>query len=161
MIKAGKVVDLCYSLKNSDGKLLDRADPQDPLTYLHGADQLVPGLEAALEGLKEGDRKEVVVSPEEGYGVLDPRLQVVAKKSDFPKGVELEEGMEFEATSPSGEEIVFTIESIEGDQIHVNGNHPLAGETLYFDVEVLKVRDATKEEMEHGHAHGPEGHHHH
>jgi FKBP-type peptidyl-prolyl cis-trans isomerase SlyD len=160
MIKNGKVVDLSYSLKNSEGEILDQADSQDPFTYLHGSQQIVPGLESALEGLKVGDKKQVVVSPEQGYGVHNPKLEMVVNKAQFPKGVELEEGMQFEASSQSGEEVVFTVESIEGDRVHVDGNHPLAGETLHFDVEVLKVRDATAEEMEHGHAHGPHGHGH-
>lgn len=164
MITSGKVVDLSYSLKNAEGEVLDQADAKDPFTYLHGAEQVVPGLEAALEGLKVGDKKNVVVPPEEGYGLQDPKLKVIAKRSDFPKEVELEEGMEFEATAPNGDEIIFTVESLEGDKVYVNGNHPLAGQTLHFDVEVLKVRDATDEEIEHGHAHGPHGHghdHHH
>jgi FKBP-type peptidyl-prolyl cis-trans isomerase SlyD len=164
MIKNGKVVDLRYSLKNSQGELLDEADAADPFTYLHGAQQVVPGLESALEGLKIGDKKKVVVSPEDGYGIKDPKLSMVVKKAQFPGNLELEAGMQFEATSNTGEEIIFTVESIEGDEVRVDGNHPLAGETLHFDVEVLQIRDATQEEIEHGHAHGPDGHghdHHH
>jgi FKBP-type peptidyl-prolyl cis-trans isomerase SlyD len=160
MIKSGKVVDLKYTLSNSDGEVLDQSDQSDPFSYIHGAQQIVPGLETALEGLKIGDKKKVVVPPEQGYGENDPQLKLVVNRSQFPAGAHLEEGMAFRANSPEGEDMVFRVESIQGDQIHVNGNHPLAGETLNFDVEVLAVRDATTEEMEHGHVHGPHGHDH-
>ena len=164
MIKEGKVVDLKYSLKDSQGELLDEADAKQPFAYLHGAHQIVPGLESALLGLNVGDRKNVVVQPEDGYGILDPKLKMIVNRSQFPKDVELEEGMEFHASSPDGQHVIFTVDAIEGDKVHVDGNHPLAGEVLHFDVEVLNIRDATAEEIEHGHAHGPDGHghdHHH
>lgn len=161
MIKNGKVVDLGYSLKNSEGEILDRADAKDPFTYLHGSHQIVPGLEVSLEGLKVGDKKQVVVAPEDGYGVEDPRLRLKVKKSQFPTDVPLEEGMQFQASVGNGESVVFTVQAIEDEEVHVDGNHPLAGETLHFDVEVLSIRDATPEELEHGHAHGPDGHGHH
>lgn len=161
-IQSGKVVDLSYSLKNSKGDLLDQADAKDPFTYLHGAQQIVPGLENALEGLKAGDKKDVQVAPEEGYGIRSDDLRIIVNRSQFPAGVELEAGMQFEAKGgPDGEAMAFRIEAINGDKIHLDGNHPLAGETLHFSVEVLKVRDATEEEMDHGHAHGGDGHHHH
>lgn len=160
MIKEGKVVDLRYLLKSSEGEVLDQADPEDPFTYLHGSQQIVPGLETALEGLKVGDKKQVVVSPEDGYGVLNPELKMTVNRSQFPKNVELEEGMQFQAQSKDGQVVIFTVESVSDNQVHVDGNHPLAGQTLHFDVEVLAIRDATAEEMEHGHAHGPDGHHH-
>ncbi len=160
-IENGKVVDLGYTLRNGEGEVLDEADAADAFTYLHGTQQIVPGLESALQGLKVGDKKKVVVSPAEGYGELDPTLKMSVKRSQFPDGEELEEGAMFETENEDGDPVVFTVESIEGDRIHVDGNHPLAGETLHFDVEVLKIRDATSEELEHGHAHGPDGHHHH
>ncbi len=159
-IQKGKVVDLSYTLKDSDGELLDQADTQDPFSYLHGADEVVPGLEKALEGLNIGDKKVVVVSAAEGYGEVDEQLKVAVKRSQFPKGADLKAGMQFETESPDGEPMIFEIEKVEGEQVFVNGNHPLAGVTLHFDVEVLGVRDATEEEVEHGHAHGPHGHDH-
>ena len=159
-IQKGKVVDLSYTLKDSEGELLDQADAQDPFTYLHGADEVVPGLEKALEGLKVGDKKAVSVGPSEGYGEVDSQLRVKVKRSQFPQGAELQAGMQFETESPDGEPMIFMIEKVEGEHVHVNGNHPLAGVTLHFDVEVLSIRDATEEEMEHGHAHGPHGHDH-
>lgn len=161
MIKSGKVVNLNYVLKNDQGQVLDRADSESPFMYLHGASQIVPGLESALEGLKKGDKKSVTVSPEEGYGEKNPDLRLTVAKSQFPAGVQLEVGMQFEAGNPDGGEgMVFTVEKIDGDKVTIDGNHPMAGQTLHFDVEVMEVRDATEEEKTHGHAHGPEGHHH-
>jgi FKBP-type peptidyl-prolyl cis-trans isomerase SlyD len=148
MIKTGTIVNLSFSLKNSDGRLLDQSDARDPLVYLHGASQIVPGLEVALEGLKVGDKKSVIVSAAEGYGEKDPALQLVVPRAQFPKDVELEVGMQFEAKSQDGHGAVFTVASVDGEQVNVDGNHPLAGEALHFDVEVLAVRDATPEELE-------------
>jgi FKBP-type peptidyl-prolyl cis-trans isomerase SlyD len=161
MIKNGKVVNLAYSLKNSDGDLLDRADSKEPFTYLHGASQIVPGLETALEGLKTGDKKQVTVQPEQGYGEVNQDLKLTVNRSQFPAGAEIQEGMQFETQTPDGHGLIFTVETIEGDKVTIDGNHPLAGETLHFDVEVLNVRDATEEEKQHGHAHGEHGHDHH
>lgn len=161
MIKKGKVVSLSYLLKNSKGEELDRADKADPFTYLHGASQIVPGLENALEKLKEGDKKQVTVSPKEGYGEVDPNLRLSIERSVFPAEMPLKPGIQFEASlGEDGGEAVFTIQAVEGDRVVVDGNHPLAGETLHFDVEVVSVRDATKEELSHGHVHGEGGHGH-
>jgi FKBP-type peptidyl-prolyl cis-trans isomerase SlyD len=159
-ITEGKVVNLAYMLKNSAGDVLDQADERDPFVYMHGAQQIVPGLESALGGLKIGDKKHVTVSPAEGYGEVDPGLKLMVNRSQFPKDTELNEGMQFETQTPDGHSIIFTIEAIEGEQIRIDGNHPLAGQTLYFEVQVLEVRDATSEERDHGHAHGPNGHGH-
>lgn len=160
VISEGKVVQLAYTLKSDDGEVLDEADSKDPFVYLHGADQIVPGLESALEGCKVGDKKVVKVEAAEGYGEEDPALVLTVKKTQFPKDVELEEGMQFESELADGSEVVFTVEAIEGDSVSVNGNHPLAGVNLNFDVEVLAIREATSDEIEHGHAHGEDGHHH-
>ena len=160
MIQNGKVVDLAYTLANSSGEVLDRADSRDPFSYLHGAGQIVPGLESALEGLKIGDKKKVSVEAAEGYGEVNPDLKLTVNRSQFPKSAELEVGMQFETQSPDGHGVVFTVEALEGDKVTIDGNHPLAGQTLHFDVEVLKIRDATEEELSHGHAHGGDGHHH-
>jgi FKBP-type peptidyl-prolyl cis-trans isomerase SlyD len=160
MIANGKVVNLKYTLTNSEGEVLDQADANSPFAYMHGSSQIIPGLEGALEGLKPGDKKKVTVQPAEGYGEIDPNLKLTVKRTQFPQDAELEEGMQFETHTPDGHSIVFTVEAVEGDEVTIDGNHPLAGETLTFDVEVLNVRDATKEEMEHGHAHDGDGHHH-
>jgi FKBP-type peptidyl-prolyl cis-trans isomerase SlyD len=164
MIKSGTVVNLKYSLKNSKGEVLDEAGVDhspEPFSYLHGADQIVPGLEQALEGLKVGDKKNVTVTPEEGYGVRSSELQMTVKRAQFPQDLEIAAGMTFEADAGNGEGMSFMVTGVEGDQVHLDGNHPLAGETLHFAVEVLAVREATEEEQEHGHAHGGDGHHHH
>lgn len=161
LIQDGKVVDLVYSLKSDDGEVLDQADRESPFTYLHGGEQIVPGLESALAGLTIGDKKKVVVAPAEGYGELNTELKLAVARTQFPEDMEVEPGMQFEAQTPDGHGVVFTVERLDGDKVHIDGNHPLAGQTLHFDVEVIAVRDATAEEKEHGHAHGPDGHHHH
>lgn len=159
-IQADCVVELHYTLKDQDGELLDSAGADDPFHYLHGSGQIVPGLEDALTGLKVGDKKQVAVPPAEGYGDYDPQLALTVSKAQFPEGVDIEVGMQFESTTPEGIEAVFSIESIEGDKVHIDGNHPLAGATLNFDIEVKSIRKATEEELSHGHAHGPGGHGH-
>lgn len=160
-ISNGKVVDLKYSLKDGDGQVLDEADAESPFSYLHGADQIVPGLESALEGLKKGDKKSVTVEPSQGYGEHNPELLLTVNRSQFPAGAELKAGMQFEANVGEGQTALFVVRSVSGDEIQIDGNHPMAGETLHFEVEVLAVREASQEELEHGHAHGPDGHHHH
>ena len=160
MIKSGSVVNMIYVLTNDDGEEIDRADKSEPFTYLHGHNQIVLGLEKALLGLKAGDKKKVQVSPEEGYGDIDPSLITMAKTNQFPKGAELEVGVQFMAEDADGNNVVFTIVEIEGDDLTLDGNHPLAGETLNFDVEIIEMRDATPQELEHGHAHGSHGHDH-
>ena len=159
-IQDGKVVDLNYELTNTQGEVLDKSSATEPFTYLHGGQQIVEGLENALVGLKVGDKKKVVVPPELGYGELNPELQMTVARTQFPLDAELSSGMRFRGGSPDGHDMVFTIEKVEGDQVTINGNHELAGQTLNFDVEVLSMRDATAEEKEHGHAHGPDGHGH-
>jgi FKBP-type peptidyl-prolyl cis-trans isomerase SlyD len=159
MIKDGQVVELSYVLKDKAGKELDRADKGEPLTYLHGHGQIIPGLEEALLGLNVGDKKSVVIEPENGYGNVNPDLRIKIERSHFPKGQKIEVGMQFVAEMGNGH-VPFTVKKVESNDIFVDGNHPLAGETLYFDVEVVGMREATKEELEHGHAHGPGGHHH-
>ena len=161
VIADGKVVNLSYSLKSSTGEVLDEADAEAPFTYLHGAQQIVPGLEQALLGLTVGAKKQVVVSPSDGYGETNPELKLSVSRTQFPDNAQLKPGMQFEAQTPDGQGVVFTVEALEGDQVKIDGNHPLAGQTLHFDVEVLSMRDATQDEMDHGHAHGEDGHHHH
>jgi FKBP-type peptidyl-prolyl cis-trans isomerase SlyD len=159
-IAAGKVVALNYTLRDNEGALIDGSDEGDPLYYLHGAENLVPGLETALEGHKVGDKLSVTVAPEDAYGERQgPGPQSVPRDA-FPKDAELEEGMPFCVENEEGEEIDLWISSVEADEVWVDVNHPLAGVTLCFDVEVLSIRDATVEEQVHGHPHGPGGHQH-
>lgn len=159
-IESGKVVELAYTLSNEAGEVLDQADQKDPFAYIHGADQIVPGLESALEGGKVGDKKKVKVLPKDGYGEVREDLKVSVKRTQFPENVKLQPGMQFESQDADGNGIIFTVESVEGDQVKIDGNHPMAGQTLHFEVEVLNIREATEEEMNHGHVHGAGGHHH-
>ncbi len=154
------VVSMHYKLTDSKGVLLDQSS-DDPLTYLHGTNSLIPGLEKELEGKSAGDKLQVTVPPEEAYGEIAPQLIQKLPKNIF-NGVEnIEVGMEFEATGTDGHIMVVRVEDVQGDEVTVNGNHPLAGKTLNFDVNVVEVREATEEELDHGHAHGDGGHHHH
>lgn len=159
MVKKDAVVSLSYTLTNADGQELDKSSSDTPFAYLHGNKQIVPGLENALEGMTIGDKKEVTVPPVEGYGEFAPGLKMDIERSNFPKDIEIQEGMQFSA-EVNGDNRVFTVTGLEGDKVQVDGNHPLAGQTLHFDVEVVEIREATKEELEHGHIHGPGGHQH-
>jgi len=160
MVKKDAVVSLSYTLKNDTGQELDKSSPDKPFAYLHGNRQIVPGLENALEGLAVGDKKKVTVSPAEGYGEFVAGLKMEVERSNFPKDVEIQTGMQFSA-EVGGDHRVFTVTDVGGDKVKVDGNHPLAGQTLHFDVEVVEIRNATSEELEHGHVHGPGGHDHH
>jgi FKBP-type peptidyl-prolyl cis-trans isomerase SlyD len=159
MITKNTVVGLSYILTSSSGEQLDRADKSDPFYYLHGADNIIPGLEEQLEGLKVGDKKKVSVAPEMGYGEVNPNLKIKVGRNAFPEGSDIAVGMQFAADVGSGQPMSFTVEQVIGDDIFLDGNHPLAGQVLHFDVEVLSVRKATAEEIEHGHAHGPDASH--
>lgn len=160
MIQNGKVVGLAYVLKDSKGQTLDESKAGDPFVYIQGANQIVPGLENALEGLTVGAKKDVVVSPEDGYGEVNPGLKLTVKRSQFPGATDIQPGMQFQAQGPDGHGMVFSITDVQGEDVTIDGNHPLAGQSLHFSVEVLSIRDATQEEMDHGHVHGPGGHHH-
>jgi len=108
-----------------------------------------------------GDKKDVTVSPAEGYGDLNPQLRIEVDRANFPKEADIQPGMQFEGQGDGGTRTVFTVKAVVGDKIHVDGNHPLAGETLHFSIEITGVRDATQEELTHGHAHGEGGAHNH
>lgn len=158
-ISPNKVVSIHYTLKNDAGQVLDSSEGREPLSYLQGAGNIVPGLEKALEGKSAGEKVDVKVAPEEGYGPRHDGLVQDVPRDAFQGVDEVKPGMQFHAQGPSGPLVVTVIES-DAETIKVDGNHPLAGETLHFDVEVTDVREATEEEMEHGHVHGPDGHEH-
>jgi FKBP-type peptidyl-prolyl cis-trans isomerase SlyD len=162
-MKVGKdcVVGLEYKLHLGDGEVVDESAPGEPMTYLHGADQIVPGLEKELEGLGAGDSAQVVVAPEEGYGTHDPRGLQEVPRSAFPADAEIAPGETFGAEGPDGSPMPVTVRELKGDTVLIDLNHPLAGKTLHFDVTIREVRKATAEELEHGHAHGPGGEHDH
>tara|TARA_R110001592_G_scaffold337300_1_gene623552 strand:+ start:157561 stop:158031 length:471 start_codon:yes stop_codon:yes gene_type:complete len=147
------VVSMHYKLTNANGEVLDSSDGGEPLIYLHGAGNIIPGLERALVGKSDGDSLQVSVAPAEGYGEPDPALVQVVDRAAF-QGVEsVDVGMAFEARGPDGQAQRIVVTSIDGDQVTVDGNHPLAGEQLNFDVQVVGVRAASTEEIEHGHVH--------
>ena len=153
------VVTLNYTLKDNDDNIIDQSE-DGSFCYLHGASNIIPGLENALTGKSSGDALSVSVAPEEGYGPRDDaRIQEVPRDA-FPPEPEIEPGMQFNAEGPDGQAVMVTIAKVEDGTITVDGNHPLAGVTLNFDVTIADIRDASAEELEHGHVHGPGGHHH-
>lgn len=158
-ITADRVVLIHYTLKDDEGAVIDSSAGGDPLAYIQGHGNLVAGLEKALEGKKDGDKVVVSVTPEEGYGKHDTALiQRVPKRSLQGSG-EIKKGMQFQGQTPDGMRL-FTVTGLVGDMVTLDGNHPLADKTLNFDVEIVSVREATTEELEHGHVHGAGGHHH-
>jgi len=160
VIAADKVVLIHYTLTNDAGKALDSSSGGEPLAYLHGQGNLISGLEKALDGKQAGDKLSVRVEPADGYGVRDDSLVQQVPRRQFG-GANLQPGMQFHAQTSQGHARAVTVKRIVGDMVTVDGNHPLAGEVLNFEVEIAEVRDATPEELEHGHVHGPGGHHHH
>jgi FKBP-type peptidyl-prolyl cis-trans isomerase SlyD len=158
-IAADSVVLIHYTLKDDKGDVLDSSAGGDPLAYIQGHGNLVPGLEKALEGKQGGNTLAVTVAPAEGYGMRDEALvQRVSKRSLKGSG-EIRKGMQFQAHTDHGLRL-FTVTGVIGDMVSLDGNHPLADQTLHFDIEVVEVRPATAEELEHGHVHGAGGHHH-
>lgn len=155
-----KVVAIDYRLRDDEGAVLDSSEGAQPLAYLHGAANIIPGLEKALLGKQAGDELDVSVEPEEAYGEYSLELVATLNRSMFQGVEELEPGMQFHASAPDGGMQVVTIRDVDGDDVTVDGNHPLAGQRLHFKVKVISVREATAEELEHGHAHGEGGHQH-
>ena len=158
-ITKDKVATIDYTLKNDAGDVIDTSDGREPLAYLHGRANIIPGLESALEGQSPGDEIEVSVPPEEGYGIRNESLRQKVDRSQFQGIDELEIGMHFRVPSERGDMII-RVDEIEEDTVTIDGNHMLAGQTLHFAVTVRDVREATEEEKAHGHVHGPGGHHH-
>lgn len=154
------IVTIDYTLTSDDGDVIDSSEGGEPLAYLHGAGAIVPGLESALEGRSEGEALSVKVTPEEGYGERDPELVHRATRAQFQGIDELEVGMRFQARA--GEETtVVTVVAVEGDDVTLDANHPLAGVPLNFEIKIVGVRAATAVEIAHGHPHGADGNHHH
>lgn len=152
------VVTFHYKVSDEDGVQLDSSEGKAPLTYLHGSNNIIKGLQSALAGTSEGDTLSVTVSPEEAYGEYIDALVEAVPKEAFGDN-KLEVGMRFEAQTNQGP-ISVVVTNIEDDSVTVDGNHPLAGKSLTFDVTVETIREATKEELDHGHVHGEGGHHH-
>lgn len=160
LIAANKAVSIDYTLTNDAGEVIDSSAGGAPLVYLHGAGNIIGGLEKALVGKTVGDELSVSVEPEEAYGEYSAELVAVLNRSMFEGVDELAVGMQFHASGPGGGMQIVTIRDIEGEDVTVDGNHPLAGQRLNFQVKVVAVRDASAEEVAHGHIHGEGGHHH-
>ncbi len=158
-IADNNVVTMDYELR-IDGEVVDTSEDGDPIVFLQGAGQIIPGLEKAIYGLTAGDKKSVTVAPEDGYGEIDPDSIVEVPKDEFPEDFPLELGVEITVNTEDEddesleEEMEATIVAINEDTITLDFNHPLAGKSLNFDVNILEVRQATPEEIEHGHVHG-------
>jgi len=153
------VITIDYTLKDDNGTVLD-SSTEGNFAYLHGANNIIPGLENALTGKSAGDDVDVSVSPAEGYGEHNETMIQAVPRDMFDSEQEIQVGMQFHAESPEGEMIVVTVTDVEGDDVTVDGNHPLAGVNLNFGVKVIDIREASEEEIEHGHVHGPGEHHH-
>jgi FKBP-type peptidyl-prolyl cis-trans isomerase SlyD len=151
-IAANTVAAIDYTLTNAQGEVLDSSKGLPPLEYLHGASNIIPGLERELLGLSAGDEKQVAVSPAEGYGEHDPRLVVTVPRSRFETDDTIEVGMRFHAQTPDGLRVM-AIKAVDGDTVTLDGNHELAGVPLHFAVKVVSVREASAEEISHGHPH--------
>ena len=154
-----KVVTLHYTLTDNDGKVIDKSE-DGSFAYLHGASNIIPGLEDALTGKSAGEEMSVSVSPEQAYGVRDEAMLQQVPKNMFEDASQIAVGTQFHAQGPNGEMLVVTVMQVEDEHVIVDGNHPLAGVELNFDVKIVDVRDASEEEVEHGHVHAPGGHHH-
>lgn len=154
-----KVVSIEFEVRER-GTVLDGADRDNPLVYLHGARNIVPGLERALEGKAVGDRVEVTVSPGQGYGERRKMKPLSIRRSELPHDMKVERGARLLMRGPEGQMIPLWVIKVQGPTVLADANHPMAGKSLDFTASVLDVRDATEEELAHGHVHGPGGHDH-
>jgi FKBP-type peptidyl-prolyl cis-trans isomerase SlyD len=155
-ISQNSVVIMNYTLTDDKGKKLDESQDSS-FAYLHGASNIIPGLEKELEGKQAGDSMTVTVDPAEGYGERNDAMVQQVSRDMFEMDDDIQAGMQFHAASPDGQTIIVTVTSVEGDDVTIDGNHPLAGVTLTFAVNIVEVRDASEEEIAHGHVHSAEG----
>lgn len=158
-VEKNKVVSIDYTLTNDAGDVLDTSEGRGPLTYLHGNGNLIPGMERGIEGKNAGESAKLTIPPGEGYGERDEKMVQAVPRKAFPAGADIKPGTQFQGRTPEGARVV-TVVGVQGDDVMIDANHPLAGQTLHFDVTVTGVRDATAEEIEHGHVHGEGGHPH-
>lgn len=154
-----KVVTLDYTLTDNADQIIDQSK-DGTFAYLHGAHNIIPGLEKALLDKKVGDSLKVSISPEEGYGLRDDSMIQEVSIDMFETADQVQVGQQFHAQGPEGHDIVITVTKVENDSVTIDGNHPLAGVQLNFDVTVVDIRDASEEEVAHGHAHHGDHHHH-
>jgi FKBP-type peptidyl-prolyl cis-trans isomerase SlyD len=158
-ITQNSVVSLDYTLTNDAGDILDKSE-DGQFVYLHGSNNIIPGLENALADKALNDEFKVSIEADDAYGQKDDSKKQVVNREMFEADSPIEVGTQFHAQSPEGEMLMITVTEINGDEITIDGNHPLAGERLHFDVKVTELREATEEEVAHGHVHGPDGHQH-
>ena len=156
-ISKGKVVSIHYALNDAAGEVLESSEGEAPLEYLHGHGNIIAGLEKALAGKAAGEKLKAVIPPEDGYGVRDEAMVKRLPLSSFKNQDEVHVGAQFQAETSHGPRLA-TVTAMDDKNVTVDLNHPLADQTLSFDIEVVAVREATEEELSHGHAHGPEGH---
>jgi FKBP-type peptidyl-prolyl cis-trans isomerase SlyD len=154
-----QIMGFHYTLKDINGQVIDSSEGAAPLLFMLGSGHIIPGLETSISAMEVGEKKNVEVKAKDAYGEVIEDLKMVVERQQFPPEADLQVGDQFR-TSEDPNAPVFTITVIEDNSIHIDGNHPLAGKDLFFDIEVTEKRDATEEEMAHGHAHGPGGHHH-
>lgn len=161
-ITDGVVALFHYTLTGDDGAVLDSSHERgEPLPYLHGSHNIVPGLERELAGLAVGDKRKVTVSPEEGYGPHNGMEPQPVPRGEFPSEIPVHEGLQIMAQGPDGRPFPLWIHHADDENVYLDSNHPMAGKTLHFDVEIMRIRQATDDEKAHGHPHGPDGHAHH
>lgn len=156
LVSQDVVVTLHYRLTLDDGSLVEESTADDPLTYLHGHDNIIPGLEEALDGMSVGEQKMVVVEPDDAYGEYDPDEIVEVDLADLPSGLQPEVGMMLAVPDENGDHDIAQITVVEADYITLDFNHPLAGKRLHFDVTIAGLRSATADELAHGHVHDGE-----
>lgn len=153
------VIGFHYTLKNKIGMVLDSSDGQPPMLFLTGSGQIIPGLETRMAAMNVGDKQNIMVPAAEAYGEVNEGLRLSVNLSQFPPNTNLKAGDQFRINEEPGSPL-FKVIKIEGEEVHIDGNHELAGDDLFFDIEVTEKRAASADEIAHGHAHGPGGHHH-
>ena len=153
-----RVISFHYTLKNKAGTLIDSSEGNEPLHYLEGSQGIIEGLVPVIEAMKVGDAKTVVIPPEQAYGVRDDKMKVKVPRDQVPKK-DVKKGDHFQVSFEDDERVVI-VDEVTDEHVTLDANHPLAGEELHFDIKIESIREATKDEVAHGHAHGPGGHHH-
>ena len=159
-INNNNVVHFHYTLKDDEGNVIDQSPKGQPLAYLHGYQNIIPGLESQLAGKSVGDKFTASIEPADAYGEFDDAAVQEVPRENFQGVEDIQPGMQFQSQTEDGHVMLVTVKDVQEDKVIVDANHPLAGKKLHFDVEVASIRDASDEELQHGHVHGAGGHHH-